>query len=329
MNTIEKYKPLIEEMSRCSVVVKDESNILIQPLHQEFPQDWGLAEWNVFELGNGDGCCFYWKIGAEEENPIVCALHHDDWELFPWSSSIFNFFRLIAANRIETEPLFSNDFWFKLDELKDLLEYYHLSTEFLNIAKATTLEEIIKVDNQSPVCLKYMGDLCKQKGNLDLAKDYYLNALASLPEYGHASFALGMLYRSQCQDKLAIPHFIDSVASPFYFSKEKEKTIRMLSAYKDSSLHDNKDPIWNRRHEIQLDDGEKYPTFHKILNEIIEEYIQLKEFRRAIGLRIYLGSFARDDERLTNRYQLKEHQRLLRQDLEAAGMEKRILLLGL
>lgn len=70
MNTLEdKYKPLIEGMSRCSVVVKNKDNIIIQPPSLKSPSDWGwgIAEWNIFELGNGDVCGFYWKIGGEKK----------------------------------------------------------------------------------------------------------------------------------------------------------------------------------------------------------------------------------------------------------------------
>lgn len=219
-------------------------------------------------------------------------MHHDDWELFPWSSNLINFFRLIAANPNKADPPFNTQFWFDAKELEDELNYYNIIPGFKNIPKVTTLEDALLIDSQSPVCLKYMGDKHRQKGNADLAKEYYLKALSSLPEYGDTSFALAMLYRSQRKDSLAIPHFINALASPFYFSKEQEKTLLMLNAYKDSSLYDSKDPIWKRRHSIKLDDGEKYPTFHRVLNEVIEEYIQLKEFRRAIGLRIFLGVFS-------------------------------------
>ncbi len=241
-----------------------------------------------------------------------------------------NFFRLIAANEIKTDRPFKNHFWFDLEELTEVLNYYQLSTDFQNIPKAKNLEDAIKADDQSPACLKYLGDLYKQKEKPDLAKEHYLKALSILPEYGQASFSLAMLYRSHQQHSLAIPHFIDAFASPFYFSNKQGETLRMLAAYKDDTMYDSQDPLWNRRrHKIKLDDGEKYPTFHKVLNEVIEEYLELKQFRRAIGLRLFLGLFARNDERLIHRYQLKDHQNLLRQNLETAQMEKRILLLGL
>ena len=103
----------------------------------------------------------------------------------------------------------------------------------------------------------------------------------------------------------------------------------MLSAYKDSSLYDSEDPIWKRRHSIKLDDGEKNPTFHYVINDIIEEYLQFKKFRRAIGLRLFLGAFSRNDKYLIHHYQHNDHEMLLRQNLVVAGMEKRLILYGL
>lgn len=326
---INKYKPLIKDISSCSIIETDKDNFIIQPLHLESQCDWGFIEWNVFELGNGDYCGFYWKIGCEDENPLVCALHHDEGQLLPWASSLDSFFRLVALNEIENEVPFKSNFWFDKEGLEDLFNYYGCEYNFKKIKKVQNLEDALSIDAMSPICLKYMGDRWRQESNFEFAKDYYLKALSSLPEYGDASFALAMLYRSQQQHNLAIPYFIDAFTAPFYFSKEQEKILRILRLYDDDSFHDNKDPIWTRRQKIKLDDGDKYPTFHHVLNEVIEEYLQLGEYRRVIGLRLFLGLFARADERLINRYQLSDHQRLLRKELEIAGLERRIQLLGL
>ncbi len=323
-NTLHPYKTLIEDISGCTVVEEEGNTLLIQPpLSKAQNWGWGLAEWTVLELGNGDVCGFYWKIGGEGKNPLVCALHHDDWALVPWSSNLISFFELIVNN--DEDSPFSSDFWFDKEELEDILSEYDIPTnKFKKSNQIKNLEDAMLIDSQSPICLKLRGDQYCQEKNMDLAKECYLKALSILPEYGDASFALGMLYRSQRKDNLAIPQFIDSFAAPLYFSKAKEKSLLLLSRYKDDGLYDTSDPVWKRRQSLKLDDGEKKPIFHKIINEIIEEYIQLKEFRRAIGLRLFLGAFACSDENLTHRYQLKDHQRLLEQNLEVCDMVKRL-----
>lgn len=329
MYKISHYKALIKGISDCRIVEKN-NKIFIQPPPVKLGIDWGcgIAEWRDFELGNGDVCGFYWKIGSEEENPLVCARHHHENELLPWSSSLVHFFKLIAANEIETDDFFVRNFWFNTEALDELLDDYSVVCEFQDLKKMKSLEDALLIDPESPVCLKYAADRYRKNESFDLAKEHYLKALISLPEYGDASFSLAMLYRAQRESSAAVPHFIDALASPFYFSKEKEKAIKMISSYKDDCLYDTQDPIWKRRHSLKMNDEEKNPHFFQMFNEIIEEYMDRKEYRRAISLRIYLGALAHKNERLCRRYSLKDHQQLLRQNLEMAGMEKRILLYG-
>jgi hypothetical protein len=310
-------------------VTTDDKEIILLSLHSPFQNDWGFIEWEVFECGNGDYFGFYWKIGAEDQNPIVCALHHDDWELMPWASSLERFFRIATANEVHKITPFAENFWVNKEELQEILEGLNHQDIYDNCFTVRTLEDILTIDNHSPICLKYLGDQYREEKNISAAIEYYRRALFVLPEYGDASFALAKIYRSQRDQHLAIPHFIDAFTAPFYFSKDKDKILHLLKGYNDDSLYDMKDPLWKRRHLIKLDEEEKHPSFHHLLNEIIDEYIELKEFQRAIGLRLFLGNFAQSDERLSHRYQLSDHRKLLRKNLEDAGFNGRIRLLGL
>ena len=215
------------------------------------------------------------------------------------------------------------------EDLEYLLCDYGHQEDYKNIQPVKSLREAVTMDDKSPVCLKYLGDSYRKTRNIALAEECYKKALLVLPEYGEASFALAMLYRSELNNHLAIPHFIDAFTAPFYFIKDKAKILQLLSRYSDDNLYDKNDPVWKRRYMFKLDEGEKYPNFHRIINEVIEEYMEKGEFKRAIGLRLFLGTFARSDERLVHRYQLRDHQMLLCQNLETAGFNKRIPLLGL
>ncbi len=188
-----KYKKLIEEISHCSVVKNGEGQYMIRPLPLQSQSDWGFVEWSIFELGNGDYCGFYWKLGGENKNPIVCALHHDDGELLPWASSMQGFFDLTAANEEENHDLFEGNFWFKREELRETLLHYGHEFDFPSLPKLISLKDALTIDDMSPICLKHMGDQYQRDNNFECAKNYYLKALLSLPEYGEVSFALAML----------------------------------------------------------------------------------------------------------------------------------------
>ena len=42
----------------------------------------------LFEIGNGDMTGFYWPIGREINEPLLCDTYHDAWSLGPQASSL-------------------------------------------------------------------------------------------------------------------------------------------------------------------------------------------------------------------------------------------------
>src|SRR5258708_157142 len=70
------------------------------------PRDWpavssyppaGFLPISVFELGNGDVCGFYWPIGREGTEPLLCETYHDSWQVEPHASSLEGLVKLRYA----------------------------------------------------------------------------------------------------------------------------------------------------------------------------------------------------------------------------------------
>jgi hypothetical protein len=53
---------------------------------------------NLFDVGNGDSAGFYWPIGGESREPIVCDMHHDGTYLEPEACSLEGLVRLRIAS---------------------------------------------------------------------------------------------------------------------------------------------------------------------------------------------------------------------------------------
>src|SRR5262249_5509245 len=43
----------------------------------------GYLDWRVLEVGNGDTYGYYWPVGKEDQEPIVCATEHDAGRVIP------------------------------------------------------------------------------------------------------------------------------------------------------------------------------------------------------------------------------------------------------
>lgn len=56
----------------------------------------GYVPFRVLEIGNGDTFGFYWPIGREHADPLVCTTQHDAGRLLPYASSLEDCLRLIV-----------------------------------------------------------------------------------------------------------------------------------------------------------------------------------------------------------------------------------------
>src|SRR5687767_11862145 len=54
----------------------------------------GYLAWNRLDVGNGDTYGYYWPIGCEEGDPLVCTTMHDAWALEPVASGLAEAVRL-------------------------------------------------------------------------------------------------------------------------------------------------------------------------------------------------------------------------------------------
>lgn len=319
---LENYKVLVSALSNYNqAVICDDGLLIPAPDKQSEDPYCGCLPWAALELGNGDTGAFYWKITEEDKNPIIVACHHDEGRFIPWASDLELFLKL-CLNMDELNAL--QDFWFDKEALEDMAGG---SLEYLRHRQPIkTIDDALKLCPDSPFLLKLKADEYYEQDKLSLAEHLYKRCLEVLPEYGDCSYKLGMLYRNQRKTEHAITFLISAFNSSVYFSciELKCKILNILSRFDDIEFQNKDDPLWKRRKSLNIDDGEKKPTFHIIINEMIEEYIDRKEFHYAYGLRSLLGAFAWQDEGLTHRYRARQHRELLEHDLKLCNLERRI-----
>lgn len=277
-----------------------------------------------------------WPLFKEKSSPIICALHHDDGQLIPWASSIESFFKVVYA-RDQNEYLDGN-FWFSREELSEELQQYGLDKHFKpslfekflkRSLSIKNVEDILKIDPHSPYALKTLGDRYLKEGRIKEAQQVYLSALDIVPDYGDVMLSLSKVALLLEDQQGSISYLIKAFCAPFYFIENFSEAYDHLRQFKNDSIYDKDDPIWKRRFLIKFDLGEKNPTFHIIINDIIQDYLKLGDYAKAIGLRLSLGALASQDRALKNRYTIAMHEELLPHDLRVAHLESRIPLYGL
>jgi tetratricopeptide (TPR) repeat protein len=146
---------------------------------------------SLFEVGNGDTTGFYWPIGRENHEPILCDFYHDDGSLEPLASNLEGLVKLKVAEGY-CDP--DDDEYQAAQELADQLGFA------LPVARAD--EQLppdlrLSLDPSSPSALKAMAAQFSGAGDLEAAITCLEHALQMLPEYTEALFMLGNLYRRQ------------------------------------------------------------------------------------------------------------------------------------
>src|SRR5262245_33624700 len=61
----------------------------------------GYLPWDVFEVGNGDTYGYYWPVGHEDREPLVCTTEHDVFRVVPIASDLAGCLRLLKVTRPE------------------------------------------------------------------------------------------------------------------------------------------------------------------------------------------------------------------------------------
>ena len=65
----------------------------------------GYLRWRVLEVGNGDTYGYYWPVGNENQDPIVCTTEHDASRVIPFASTLAGCLCLVRA----TQPKIADD----------------------------------------------------------------------------------------------------------------------------------------------------------------------------------------------------------------------------
>lgn len=223
------------------------------------PLDWppvdsypppGFLPYSFSEYGNGDVDGFYWPIGRENEEPVICTTYHDEWGMEPVASNLEGFIRLEAASgRWDTDD---EEHGFA-QEIADQLGFSLPETSNDSGLPARVRLEL---DAHSPSALRDAAAEAVKEGNFDLAQAHLHTSLTILPEYTAALYDMAVLRRRQGQMPEAAQAMLGVLGSPLCFGGDREKCLQWLQRLPDDGFPDlTADPFWQSRHRLTFATG--------------------------------------------------------------------------
>jgi hypothetical protein len=167
----------------------------------------GYLRWRVLEVGNGDSYGYYWPVGREDHNPIVCTAEHDRFRVVPVASDLAGCLRLLRATRTAV-----------VDEIKEAAQDFEVTlTAFRPSDSASPERALVSVDSHSPRLLLEQARAAIRAADLTLCERSLLEALHLLPGYGEAAVALGQLYRRLQRSADAAQTLLIAISTPLCF----------------------------------------------------------------------------------------------------------------
>jgi hypothetical protein len=234
----------------------------------------GFLPWPFGEIGNGDDFGYYWPIGRENEDPVVCMMSHDYRALNPLASS------LEAAERMGTCP----------SELPSLLGKDRSDLEGEKQQPDVTTR--LALDERSPYLLVANADVAVSHNELERAENLYLQAVNLLPEYTAAHFGLVTAYRRMRRPEQAVRWMVETIRSPACFRGASwwtethlpidnvnrqdfhRKCLHWLQQTRPEKAGDFKDdPLFQARHRLTFAEGVTENVDYAIYDEAIEAYV--------------------------------------------------------
>jgi hypothetical protein len=283
----------------------------------------GYLRWSVLEVGNGDTYGYYWPVGKEGQDPIVCTTEHDAFRLVPLASTLAECLRLVRA----TQPEIT-------DEIKEVARAFGISlTGARSRTAAAPTQALATLDPRSPQLLLATARESLRTGDLSQGERSAVQALDLLPEYGEAAFVLSQLCRRQQRFSQAAQALLASISSPLCFSGGYDlrlKCLRALQGMKDD-LVTGGEVLWRERRRLTFQTGVKQNDDFRLYDEAIEAYLAAGAGTRAVWLRMLVGELMEMEAiSFQERYGWTptKHREDLRHDLLRAGLSARVPALG-
>lgn len=327
MQLPERYLPLLGPKGLLGIKV-DEAR---RPRPREWPEPAtypppGFLPFSAFELGNGDAFGFYWPVGREGSEPIVCELHHDGWELDPCAADLEGLVRFLAASGRVDE-----DEGLEREELVELAGALHCEVPPIAPALRGPPPEPPPGET-SPALALAIARAAIRRGELDAAHGVLLRAVERLPEYAAAWVALAQLRKRQGDAAGSARALLEALSSPQCFGADRERLLKEAQRIPDESAPAlREDPLWARRARLRFKTGEKRSDDPALLEEAIAAYLAAGDGVRAVRLRVLHGERMWTEAiSFQERYgfTLAKHLETLRAELTRAGLGARLAALG-
>ena len=256
----------------------------------------GYLPWRALEVGNGDTYGFYWPIGREAAAPVVCTVWHNEWAVLPLASSLDAAVRLHvltgAGDPAEWLAL-AAEAAVPVDDLPALAEGARADeeSEELPYWGAWDAEGLLAVDPASPHLLWLAAKRAVADRRYERAEGHLRAALAALPEYAEALALLGLVYRQTARHAESAGAMMEALTAPYCFgasNADRRRLLGWLGRMKDATCA-GPDPLWARRAELRLDDGDTESADYRVFESLIEAYHVAGMGARAVRLRVAAG----------------------------------------
>jgi hypothetical protein len=290
------------------------------------PTDWGLTyrfvphgflDTQMFEIGNGDTTGFYWPIGKEDAEPILCDIYHDSDQIVPVASNLEGLVRLKWQEEFDDPDAVAVDIAAVLGvSLPD------------EVPESLSPDQLLELDENSPAN-RVAAIEAAENDELRIAEEHLQAALQVFSEYTLAHYHLARIYRRMPSRKLdAARAMIKALCCPlaFFNVRDRRQVLHWLQRM-DGHPELQSDPIWARRRELTFETGVKHNDDFAIYEDAIAAYLNQGKRLEAIGLRELVGALMeREPVAFRERYNYSRgrHNKLLVENLKQAGLESRI-----
>jgi hypothetical protein len=297
--------------------VSGEDGVVQMPRLHGYPP-FGYQPLSLFDRGNGDACGFYWPIGREEREPLLCDSSHDEYYLEPSALSLEGLVRLFVLRGVSAVVDF--------EELALIADT--LGVELPQAPpQPVALHEIPLTEaRDSPAVWCAHAEEALKHGDLEGAERCAVQALDLFPGFTAARFVLVKTLRRGRRTQEAGREMLQTFRSSACFGAGRHECMRWLQQMPDEAVVAPEDPLWEHRRSLTLATGVKRNDDFLLYEELIAEYLVRGMGECAVALRqavdeMYQGETVSFRERYG--YSDDEFFRRSAAEMEAAGLHQR------
>lgn len=253
----------------------------------------GFVAWSGFDPGGGGETGFYWPLGFESEQPIVCSVDEGGLCLTPLASNFEAFLNLVVAQ----DPAAGEEglvfHHFDQEEAREAADFFHLEIDPEIEGTCGDARAFLEIDPDSPFFLSKAGTEFLHRGDKVNALNCYQKALDTLPEFGDVAFKLGQLLKSSEPGEDLAYLLIDILTSPLCLGGDRPSALRWLQSCPKGILEDSDEPIWKCREDLTFDLERDASRGLKLYRDVLKGYCDRDEGNQAIGWWIHVGGILR------------------------------------